>query len=173
LPFRLFQQIVNRYFKFDHRKPAIEVLLIGQELTDQMIDSLSQRRVLYNLGNADVIVRQGLDAKNEIDLAQIKASILEDVYSGSANKKDSLPTVLENSFKDFVQLKAELKSLYPNIRYYGFSEVVIRHVDSARIDTVTLFYARFSQRLSTRERARLASWLKQRVQADSIKLMVE
>jgi uncharacterized hydrophobic protein (TIGR00271 family) len=166
-------QIVNRNFKFDHRKPAIEVLLIGQELTEQMIDSLSQRRTLYNLGNADVIVRQGLDAKNEIDLAQIKASILEDVYSGSANKKDSLPAVSENSFKDFARLKAELKSLYPNIRYYSFSEAVIRHVDSARTDTVTLFYARFSQRLSTRERARLASWLKQRVQADSIKLMVE
>ncbi len=166
-------QVVNRVYKFDHRKPMIEVLLIGQELSDHIIDSLSHRRYLYNLGFADLIVRQGLDAKNEIDLAQIKASILEDVYSGSAGKKDSLPPVPENASGVYPDLKAELKSLYPSIRYYSLSDVVVRRIDSARLDTVTLFYARFSQRQPARERVRLSSWLKQRVKADSLRLVIE
>lgn len=166
-------QIVNRYFKFDHNKPVIEVLLIGQELTDQMIDSISAKRPLYNLKQTDLIVRQGLDAKNEIDLAQIKASILEDVYSGTANKKDSLPVAKRNTINVFPDLKAELKSLYPDIRYYSLSDVIIRPIDSTKADTITLFYARLSQRLSTREKTRLGSWLKQRVKADSIKLLIE
>lgn len=166
-------QIVNRIFKYDHRKPVVEVLLIGQELTDQMIDSLSGRRSLYSLAGADLVVRQGLDAKREIDLAQIKASILEDVYSGSANTKDSLPVVPESSLTDFPQLKAELRSLYPGIRYYTLSQALINNMDTTRTDTVTLFVARFSQRLPTRERTRLGSWLKQRIRADSVKVIIE
>ncbi len=166
-------QIVNRSLKFDQNKPAIEILLIGHELTDKMIDSLSDRLSLYNIGSADLIVRQGLDAKQEIDLAQIKASIIEDVYSGTVNKKDSLPSSSENIPKAYTDVKAELKSLYPGMQYYSLSTTVIRRIDSVRLDTVTMFYARFAQSISSREKTRLSSWLKQRIQADSLMVVIE
>lgn len=166
-------QVVNRSFRFDHRNSAIEVLLMGQELKPRIIDSISQRLPLYNLGYADLIVRQGLDAKHEIDLAQIKASILEDVYTGNASKKDTLPAENKNEVKKFPDLKAELKSLYPGIRYYSLGETVINRLDSGRRDTVILFLANIKQRISVREKSRLQSWLKQRVQADSLKLIIE
>lgn len=166
-------QVVSRVYKFDAKKPSIELLLIGQELDVHTIDSLRRRMHHYNLDSNWLHIRQGLNAKMEIDIAQIKASILEDVFKASADtvKKGRLLNKLERPLPD---LDSELRSLYPELKDYSLNNTIIKSVaHPGRQDTVTLFVAGFSRYLAAAERTRLAAWMKQRTGTDSLKMLLQ
>lgn len=165
-------QVVNRTFRFDSKQPSIELLLIGQQLSGHILDSLRGRMHLYRLDSSGLVIRQGLDAKNEIDLAQIKASILEDVFS-SNSKADTLKAELNKLELPIPDLKAELESLYPDMKEFTIGQTIIRSIDLARLDTVTLFVAKFPRYVTGSERIKMAGWLKERVRADSVKIILE
>jgi uncharacterized hydrophobic protein (TIGR00271 family) len=165
-------QVVSRNFKFDGKIPSIELLLIGQQLSDHTIDSLQSRMNLYRLDSNWLVIRQGLDAKNEVDLAQIKASILEDVFSSTA-KADTIQTTLNKLELPIPDLKEELQSLYPDMKEFTIGQTIIRRVDTLRYDTVTLFVAKFSRYMPGSERAKMADWLKTRIKTDSLKIILE
>jgi hypothetical protein len=167
-----YTQVVNRTYKFDVKHPSIELLLIGRELSATTIDSLQKRLPLYQLDSTRLMIRQGLDAKQEIDLAQIKASILEDVFS-EQKAVDTVQKTVNKLQMPLPDLKAELKSLYPGMKEFTLSQTVMQSLDSLRIDTVTLFVARFSRSFPAREKTKLRNWLKERVKTDSLKLVVE
>lgn len=165
-------QVVSKNYKYEFKHPSIELLLIGQELPQTTIDSLRHRLHLYELDSTRLVIRQGLDAKQEIDLAQIKASILEDVFSEqkAADTVQKPPGKLERPLPD---LKTELKNLYPDMQTYTLSQTIVQQLDSTRSDTVTLLVARFRRRMPLRERPRLSNWLKERIKTDSLKVVYE
>lgn len=163
-------QVVNRILKSDQLRPSIELLLIGEELSRYKIDSLKARLSSYNLDGTELIIRQGLDAKQQIDLAQIKASILEDVF---AKRADTITKKLNKLERPLPELQGELKSLYPEMQHFVLTQSVIYSLDSVRQDTVTLFVADFTRRPRARDLRILSSWLKQRLQADSLKMVIE
>ncbi|MCU7549282.1 TIGR00341 family protein [Chitinophagaceae bacterium LB-8] len=165
-------QVVDRNFKFQPKASSIELLLIGQRLPENKIDSLRKRMHIYNLDRTNLVIRQGLDAKQEIDLAQIKASVLEDVFSNRklGDTTSSFSNKLEMPLPD---LKTEIKSLYPDMKDFSLSQSVVQRLDTVHFDTVTLFVGNFDRYFSARERTRLRTWLKERVKTDSIKLIIE
>lgn len=165
-------QVVNRNFKFDGKHPSVELLLIGQQLSDHTIDSLRRRMNLYNLDSNWLVIHQGLDAKKEIDLAQIRASILEDLFV-TQNKTDTAQASLNKLELPIPDLKAELQSLYPDMKEFTIGPAIIRSVDSVRYDTVTLFVASFPRYVSVSEKSRMGDWLKRRIQTDSLKIILE
>jgi uncharacterized hydrophobic protein (TIGR00271 family) len=165
-------QVINRSFKLDGKKQTIELLLIGQELPPLTIDSLRKRLPLYSLESTDLIVHQGLNAKNEIDIAQIKASILEDVFSVE-KQASTIPVKPHKIDLPLPDLRKELSSLYPDMRWYTLSQSVIVSLDSTRLDTVSVFTASFNKTFYRSERTKLAAWLKQRILSDSVKLFIE
>jgi uncharacterized hydrophobic protein (TIGR00271 family) len=162
-------QVVNKSFSMDGRKRTIELLLVGQPLSPHVIDSLKERLPLYHLDSAKLIIRQGLDAKREVDIAQIKASILEDVFK--EEKADSIPPIVNKLNKAIPDLTNEIKALYPEIKEYSLTNTVLVNVDSTRRDTVMLLTARTETRLSNSQKQNLANWLKQRTGSDSLQLI--
>lgn len=164
-------QVVNKNFLIEGDKKTIELLLVGQPLAPQVIDSLRDRMPLYGLDSTKLVIRQGLDAKKEIDIAQIKASILEDVFK--EEKADSLPQPVDKLQRPIPDISKEIKALYPSIDQYILSNVVLFNLDSTRRDTVTLFTAKTKRALSTTDKQKLAGWIKQRVESDSVKLINE
>ena len=70
-------------------------------------------------------------------------------------------------------LKAEIQSLYPDMKDFTLSQSVVQSLDTVRFDTVTLFIGNFDRYFSARERTRLRTWLKERIKTDSIKLVIE
>ena len=165
-------QVVNRNYKFNNKKSTIELILVGQELSSQTIDSIKGRMHLYNLDSNWLNIRQGLNAKNEIDLAQIKASILEDAFSAVASR-DTIVTPVNKLEKQLPDLKQELKSLYPDMVEYSLSHTIIQKIDTPHYDTVTLFVARFPRNITKVEKNKMSSWLKQRTSADSLRIILE
>lgn len=165
-------QVINRSFKMDGKRQTIELLLIGQELPQTTIDSLKKRLPVYSLDSTNLIVHQGLNAKNEIDIAQIKASILHDVFS-QEKQADTVAVKPEKIDLPLPDLRKELSSLYPDMRWYTLSQSVIVNLDSTRRDTVSVFTANFQKAFYRSERTKLAAWLKQRIPSDSVKLFIE
>lgn len=165
-------QVVTRNFRFDGKRSSIELLLIGQQLSSHTIDSLRGRMGVYNLDSNGLVIRQGLDAKKEIDLAQIRASILEDVFS-AANKTDTAQVSLNKLELPMPDLKAELRSLHPDMIEFAIGQTIIRSIDSIKYDTVTLFVAKFPRNVSATEKSKMANWLKTRIKSDSVKIILE
>lgn len=164
-------QVVNKNFLIDGKKKIIDLLLVGQPLTQNVVDSLKKRMPLYDLENTKLEIRQGLDAKQEIDLAQIKASILEDVFK--QEKTDSLPQPVNKLEQQIPDISKELKTLYPNISQYALTNTVFVNLDSTKKDTITLFTIKTDKPFSQSEKLKLSTWIKQRIGSDSVKLVDE
>jgi uncharacterized hydrophobic protein (TIGR00271 family) len=164
-------QVINRNFILGSPN-RIEVLLLGEELEADKIDSLQRKMPYYGLKDVRLTVHQGLDDRQDIDFAQIRASILQDVINNQqARGYDSLDS--RNSKQVFPDLRPELKVLYPDLVNYSIGQSIFLQADSAKADTVTLLVARFKNRLSTSNQLKLQQWMKERLKADTIKLVIE
>ena len=165
-------QVINKNYKVEGNKKSIELLLLGKELSNIVLDSLRLKLPLYGLTGTELVIHQGLDAKKEIDIAQIKASILEDVF-----KQDKLmDTVVVTPKKvdlPIPDLRSELKSLYPEMESFSLAQSISYNLYTSRPDTLTLFTAKFKRRFTHSNRTRLRNWMKQRLKSDSIKLFIE
>ena len=161
-------QVISKSFTYNPKENKIELLLLGTELTPLQIDSLKKRLPLYQLQHTKLNIRQGINAKNEIDLSQIKASILETVNANSRKEKP----VYTNLTKPIPDIGKEIKSLYPQLREYSISHVQVYKLDSNQKDTITIVVTSFKDPVRTPERQRLERWLKNRLQVDSVRLIV-
>lgn len=163
-------QVVTRKYHYDGGEQSIELLLVGQPLTDSFLDSARKKLAAYKLAGTKLSVYQGLDAKQKINLSAIKASVLEEVYA-SQHAADTIlqarnPTALPD-------IKKELKALYPGLQEYTLQPVTIINADTAVTDTVLLFVGKFGRPLPARENKRLGLWIKQRFAADSVKIITQ
>jgi uncharacterized hydrophobic protein (TIGR00271 family) len=163
-------QVVGKTFSFERNKKSIELLLIGKELSQPIIDSLKNRMPLYDLDSTKLIIHQGLDAKQEIDLAQIKASILEDVYKEEA---DSLPQPANKLNRPLPDISKELMALYPEIKLFTLTNTILINQDSVQKDTLTLFTFKTVKFLPVKDLKKLSGWVKQRTGSDSVQLINE
>lgn len=161
-------QVVSKTFRYDKAQPEIDLLLIGYELSPQKIDSIRANLRKYDLRGTKLIVRQGLNAKRQIDLSQIKASILEDVFAQDSLQINNRRHQRE---QEFPIILSELKALYPAIRSYSATKVV--QYNTSRADTLTLVMIDFSRAPKTADRIQLQRWLKNRFKVDSLRLVIE
>ncbi|RYG01413.1 MAG: TIGR00341 family protein, partial [Chitinophagaceae bacterium] len=139
-------QVVNQAYRLKGDVKVIELLLLGRELRQQTIDSISQKLGAYDLKGTKLVIRQGLDAEQKIDIAQIKASIAEDVFKNQALFADTFAkTIIKNKLPD---LSGEVKSLQPSMKSYALAQAVVNSLDSSRKDTVMFFYGEFDGRMA-------------------------
>jgi uncharacterized hydrophobic protein (TIGR00271 family) len=165
-------QVVSKTYHYKGKNKSIEVLLIGKELSNKTIDSLSNNLAKYDLQGVHLIVRQGLSARHQIDLSQIKASILEDVFN-KIPKRDTLRAKPLKIISKDSAVFAELKVLYPAIRTFGISQMEIRNAKTMHADTQKVVMLTLNGHLSRYDRIKLQNWLKIRCQSLSLKLVVE
>ncbi len=166
-------QVVTHNYQYNGgNKKRIELLLVGQELPEDILDSIKIKLPAYGLQHTDLVIRQGMDAKQQIDLNAIKASVLEEVFATERPSKNT-PAIINKLETPVPDIEKELKSLYPTLKTFSFSNTVFSAIDSARKDTLTLFVGSFSKPFPKNERKRMAQWLKERVHADSLRLVVE
>lgn len=162
-------QVISKNLKYNRKGSEIDLLLLGAELSPQQLDSLNQQLPDYQLKGTKLLIRQGLNAKNEVDLSQIKASILEDVFKSNteaATRNDHLSVLIPD-------LSPELRVLYPDLKNYSITNAVFNHLDSNKHDTLTMVVANFYKPIPVADQDRLRLWLKRRIKVDSLKLIVQ
>lgn len=166
-------QVVSKSFKYGSENKAIDLLLIGADLNKSTIDTITKNLDKYQLRHVQLNIRQGLNAKQHIDLAQIKTSILEDVFNHTAktdsgatlSPKKNLPVV------DTVVLE-ELKVLYPTITSFGINQTIIHHADKLLPDTIKVALLTFKKPIKKIDESKLQKWLGIRYHSPAIKLII-
>ena len=164
-------QVVNKNLKYSSKGNEIDLLLIGYELPKSKIDSIRGNLNIYKLKNTKLSIRQGLNAKQEIDFLQIKASILEDVFKKDSTAKIANPQISLLG-KQLPDIRSELKVLYPEMKDFTATNVVVERLDKPRKDTLTMVVAGFSKPMKRADRLKLSQWLKTRLNVDSLRLLI-
>ncbi|MBK0379008.1 TIGR00341 family protein [Mucilaginibacter segetis] len=165
-------QVVSKSYVYSTKDKAIDLLLIGNELDKKVLDTLNRNLAKYSLKNVELNIRQGLNAKQQIDFSQIKASILEDVFSRQQVLDTTKVEALKVITPDTAVL-AELKVLYPAITSFGFNDFTIYHTDTTLTDTIKVAIANFTVPIRKVDQSKLQEWLRKRYQSNNLKLIVQ
>lgn len=162
--------VVSKNFRYDDDPSKINVLLIGKRLSETLIDSIKRNLKTYDLGNAKLFVRQGLNEKQEIDLEQIRASILNEVFRHDSLKVQSMSQ--RDPLNTIPDLTKELNALLPGFRSYSASRIIENYPDK-NADTLTLVVINTNKLVKAAQRRQLNTWLIERTKSDTIKLIFE
>lgn len=160
-------QVITKNYRYSRKGKEIELLLLGKMLNPSQIDSLKAKLPIYKLDSTKLIIRQGLDAKNQLDISQIKASILESVYQGDSAKRASV-NKLDLVIPD---LRQEFKVLYPTLSSFSIDNVIVQRLDGKMPDSITVAIVNFKTPIKTKEKKKLGLWLKSRIKTDSLQLI--
>lgn len=158
-------QVVSKSYVYNGGNPEINLLLIGYEIPQSDIDSIEKNLKKYQLENAKLVIRQGLNEKQEIDFSQIKASIMKDVFAESSNSKKA-------DKEQFPNLFMELKALFPGINSYSATRI-LQYDSTSKTDSITMVVTDFSKPVSKTDRVKLKNWLLHRLKQDTLKLVLE
>jgi len=164
-------QVISRNIRFD-KKQSIELLLIGETLPDTVLRAIRNKLPIYNLDTQCLVITQGLDAAEKIDLSKIKASVLEEIHA--INKaQDTIKDQNNKLTMNIPDIKNELIALYPTLISYSIHQSIIYHTDTLHNDTVTLFAGKFKKSISKTETKKLQKWIKERAKSDSVVVMIQ
>jgi hypothetical protein len=125
----------------------------------------------YGLNGVSLRIRQGLNAKQKIDLSQIKTSILEDVFNKMPKTDTAFNTKTKAANPDTAVFK-ELKILYPAIKTFGISNTPMYQTDSNQVDTLKVALVYLKKPLRKDEHIKLEQWLRARYNSPSLKLIM-
>jgi uncharacterized hydrophobic protein (TIGR00271 family) len=178
-------RVINRDLKFDSNGQRIEVSLYGEPVSDDLIENAKKQLPYYKLHDAELIVLQGYIANPDQELLSrdIRTGVIEELYRHNEQNlrtKDDKIKVLEDELMRIKyisstspELSSELKALYPTITDFSINQNLLIRMDSLKQDTVYLAYMKFSRRPTKKDLERLEGWLKTRVKAKRIKLIID
>lgn len=164
-------QVVTHKFIFDGTQQKIELLLVGVPLSESMIDSMKNKMPAYDLNTTKLVVHQGLDAKQKIDLSEIKASVMEEIFA-TEHRDDTFKLNTETQNISDTSIKDELKALFPQIKQYSVATAKIIRLDTTSNSTITYFIGTFRKPVTKQDRIKLGSWLKLRLGVDTVHVIV-
>ena len=183
-------QVIGKNFVDEQGEKRIEVTLFGEPVDDGKLLELEKRLPNYHLPKARLVVRQGYNGNDSLDLAavekmnlQMRSGIIEDLYKKNEEilrGKDDRIRLLEEEIlrmrarevpiADFAE---EVKVINENVQELSVSPAVLSRIDSARFDTLHLAFAHFKRRPRKAEIKQLTEWLKVRVKTDKLRLVVD
>ncbi|HHB78739.1 MAG TPA: DUF389 domain-containing protein [Saprospiraceae bacterium] len=190
------ESFVNTHFNFDNRavikyetifdkkEPIIEVTLLGERMSDEEILDMQGRLAKFGLAGAKLKIKQFNEDLND-ELADmnknLRTEILEDLYK----RNDELMTTKDEEIKQLknqlyaytkahnrpiAKIYKELQVEYPEIVEFGFDEVVKAAGDG--LDTVPVSIIHTKKKIGKHRMAKLTSYLKLRLDLDTIQLVV-
>lgn len=173
-------QVIDRKISFE--KKEIRVVLIGNEVSETEIATARDNLKLFNLAGTKLVVLQGMN-NDAMDIGSIKAQVMEDFYKNSEKRlleQQEKIKSLENELNVYAayntvdkKIIPELKVLYPAAEAIAMAKTVELQVDSIQTDTLTIVLMKFSKKTVGKEQEKISEWLKARVGAKKLKLIVE
>ena len=158
------------------------MVLIGEDVPVASLEIAQRKLKDYKLNNTRLTVVQGMN-NSGVDVTSIRAMVMEDFYKNSEEQiKEQQKKIVQlekalTSYKTFDEtgrnIVQELKVLYPSIQTLSLNRAVETRVDSLRSDTVTFAVAKFSPKPDSAEQNKIRQWLKARIKAKELRLIVE
>lgn len=180
-------QIISQQLIYKPDTSQIVITCIGQTVDSAQILKMTQRMPDYGLPNTRLVVRQDYNQVNSDVLAKfntdLRTGILEDLYTKNEElmqNKDARITMLEKEVVRYRTMNTqsgdiskEIKVQYPTLTEFSLSMSPIHNLQTAKIDTAYVAYAKFKKRPTWRETKRMEDWLKVRMKSKTLRLITE
>ena len=175
-------QVLSRTVAIDTAgRKALNVVLLGDEVPDMMIEAARARMTDYGLGGIGLNVQQGFGT--DVDINELKSVLMKDLYKNNeelvraqAAQIDSLKHTVDRYRKASrmaVSLISEMHVLYPQIEKVSCSPTIIANTTEEKPDTVMLVYVKTKKALAAADQKKLTAWLAARTEEKNIKLIID
>ncbi len=164
---------------------VLEVFLIGEPIKQEAIDNINNQRAYYGIGDSKLLVKQGIQETQDININDIKTGVLEELYTRNEEtikNKDEKITLLENELLNYkakqlpiTDISKEFCALNKNVEYFTVQPSILYNNKKQQFDTVHVAFVHFTKKTKTNreESQRIYNWLKLRTKADSLLVVTE
>lgn len=174
-------QVIKQEYSYENN--TISLLMIGDELTPDVIKNIEGKEVQYNLKGVKLNINQGQNGLNKADIETLKTGILEKMYhkdDSVIGNKDKLIQSLENQINMYHEkqlpitaISKEILAINSNISEFSIHNDVYYNTANNSYDTIMTAYTKFKKRPDKAEKEQIIKWLKARTGADTLKLILE
>lgn len=181
-------RFVNSVFKFDktqvvdckkvyrtrHDNAHIDVLLIGEPISKEMIENFRAQMVFYGLSNTDLIVKQA-DGTEKIDINTLQVSYTQ-LLDEKNRQIQEMETQLQKYNRDtlaYADISREAAVVVDNIKRLSFSKQPVLDTKGTIVDTMLVCIVKPVGESEPIDKKRLAEWLKQRTKSKEVRIFLE
>ena len=175
-------QVLSRTVAVDTAgRKALNVVLLGDEVPDMMIETARARMRDYGLGGIDLNIQQGFGS--DVDINELKSVLMKDLYKNNeelvraqAAQIDSLKHTVDRYRRAShlaLSLTPELRVLYPQVERLACTPTIIANTVQDKPDTVLLVYVKVKNALTPDEQRKLSQWMGARTEEKNIKLIID
>ena len=175
-------QVLSRTVAVDTAgRKALNVVLLGDEVPDMMIETARARMRDYGLGGIGLNIQQGFGS--DVDINELKAVLMKDLYKNNeeliqaqAMQIDSLKHTVDRYRRAShlaLSLTPELRVLYPQVERLACTPTIIANTVQDKPDTVLLVYVKVKNALTPDEQRKLSQWMAARTEEKDIKLIID
>lgn len=163
-------------YRPDNGESYVEIYLIGEPISDEMIENARLQMPQYNLRDVRLVVRQSGETDN------LNFSTLHTGYQELLSEKNIRIRELETKLSAFAtdtlavrDITVEMRTLVPDLHDVTLSKAVRYNTDKTPADTLVLcvMHLNKGKKLAAGERERIEQWLRVRTKTDSLKLYTE
>ena len=175
-------QVLSRTVAVDTAgRKALNVVLLGDEVPDMMIETARARMRNYGLGGIGLNIQQGFGS--DVDINELKSVLMKDLYKNNeeliqaqAVQIDSLKHTVDRYRRAShlaLSLTPELRVLYPQVERLACTPTIIANTVQDKPDTVLLVYVKIKNALTPDEQRKLSQWMAARTEEKNIKLIID
>ena len=175
-------QVLSRTVAVDTAgRKALNVVLLGDEVPDMMIETARARMRDYGLGGIGLNIQQGFGS--DVDINELKSVLMKDLYKNNeeliqaqAVQIDSLKHTVDRYRRAShlaLSLTPELRVLYPQVERLACTPTIIANTVQDKPDTVLLVYVKVKNALTPDEQRKLSQWMGARTEEKNIKLIID
>ena len=175
-------QVLSRTVAVDTAgRKALNVVLLGDEVPDMMIEAARARMTDYGLGSIGLNIQQGFGS--DVDINELKSVLMKDLYKNNeeliqaqAVQIDSLKHTVDRYRRAShlaLSLTPELRVLYPQVERLACTPTIIANTVQDKPDTVLLVYVKVKNALTPDEQRKLSQWMAARTEEKNIKLIID
>ena len=175
-------QVLSRTVAVDTAgRKALNVVLLGDEVPDMMIEAARARMTDYGLGGIGLNIQQGFGS--DVDINELKSVLMKDLYKNNeeliqaqAAQIDSLKHTVDRYRRAShlaLSLTPELRVLYPQVERLACTPTIIANTVQDKPDTVLLVYVKVKNALTPDEQRKLSQWMAARTEEKDIKLIID
>lgn len=164
----------EKYYHYDGKKSSIEVNLVGEPLSRNMIENATAQMVFYGLENTELHVRQADNNNNRIDFSTIQRSFEEIV--NEKNKtieklETRLATVQTVDTIAVSDLAREIPLIDANVGAVAVSKHISYTTNGQPSDTTIVVSVTGKSKDVVIDNSKIRDWLRIRLKTDKIEVI--
>lgn len=172
-------EVINTTIKYDSDGNLIEVMLVGEPVSQDIINLAQNQMSRYNLYNTKLMVRQAAIG-DKLDNSQMQNILLSNTQI--IQEKNDHIIALENELSKFKMqsipsedIARELSALWSNLQTFSMGKTYTVNSSGKSVDSllICIIKSDTTDILTTEDRTKLTKWLTQRTRSKNVKLIIE